>query len=469
MNRICKSLLGIVAIAAFGCGGGGGGGGSNGNDSANLFLTDDLNAGYDHVWVTVKQVTLGQVGGGSDVVFNSTTGVTVDLRSLSDAQGKRFKFLVRDDGLSGQYDSVTVTLDDDVNLFTTGSSTGLARTFEGSVNGEKTLTANFPAREFGPGNDDLVIDFDLATWNDNGTQVTGANIKAVAFDNGLNDDSRHERENYPGTITNLSGTAPNQTFTLLRGNHTVEVQLNADTEIHRSGGDGNPVLVSGEHVVVRGHFDVTLNKLIAEKVKITGDDDDEDEDEARGDVSNIDATAGTFDLSVDDADNFLPTGDPIHVVTNVSTTYRNGAGNTVTKEEFFAILETGNEVEVEGTYDSGTNTLTAVKVKFEDDDDDEDNAEVTGASSSVDATLFTFKVQASAFSGINVAPGTLIDVVTTDSTVYRPLSGGDPDIDRATFFAAITGTPGHIIEVEGNWNGTVLTAFKVKLEDEIDD
>ncbi len=463
-----KAILGIVALAAIGCGGSSGGGGGSNDDSASIFLTDDLSTGYDHVWVTIKQVSLGRVGGGSDVVFDSTTGVVVDLRSLRDAQGRRFKFLTRDDDLSGQYDSVSVVLDDDVTLFTTGSTTGLARTFEGSVAGNKTLTDTFAARTFGPGNDNLIIDFDLSQWNENGSQVTGALINVVN-DDSVNDDSRHERENYPGFISGLNGTAPNQTFTLTQGGQTFQVQLNADTRVDRSGGNGNPVLANGQHVVVRGTFDTGLNAIVADRVKITGSDGNDDEDEARGNVSNIDANAGTFDLSVIDVDDFLPAGDPIHVVTNGSTTFRSNAGTTITKDEFFALLNDEDEVEVEGEYNSGTNTLTAIKVKFEDDDDDEDNGEVTGATSAVDLTLFTFKVQASSFSGINVQPGSLITVVTTDSTVYRPLSGGDPNITREQFFTAIAGTPGHIAEVEGHWDGSVLTAFKVKLEDEIDD
>ena len=463
MSKLAKVILGIVAVAAIGCGGGGGGGSSSNGDSGNIFLTDDLNTGYDHVWVTIKEVSLGKVGGGSTVVFSDPTGTTVDLRSLRDAQGKRFRFLSRDNGLSGQYDSVSVVLDDDVVLFTTGSSTGLARTFEGAVGGEKTLTATFSAREFGPGNDDLIIDFDLAAWSDNGTQVTGATILATADDVDFGDDNRHDRDNFPGFISGLSGTAPDQTFTLTRGNDTVVVQLSSDTEIHRSGGNGNPVLANGQHVVVRGHFDAASNMLVAERVKITGTSDD-DEDEAFGNVSNIDGNAGSFDLEVLDVEDFLPSGDPIHVTTGGQTTFRNNAGVTVTKEEFFAGLTAGAQVEVEGSYDFASNTLSATKVKIEDDGDDEDNAEVTGATSNVDSGIFSFQIAATEFSGLNVPPGTLITVQTSDSTEFRGLSGGDI-ITKVQFFTSLTASPGQLAEVEGNWNGTVLTATKAKLED----
>ena len=469
MNILVKASLGLVAVFAIGCGGGGGGGGSSSSGSAAIFLTDDLSTNYDHVWATITKIELGKVGGGTSVVFNDATGVSVDLRSLRDGAGRRFKFIAQDDNLSGQYESVTVTLDDDVVLFPTSATTGLPRVFEGAVAGLKTLTATYAARSFGSGNDDFIIDFDLSTWNENGSLVTGANIKAVAFDNSLNDDNRHERENYRGQVSGLSGTVPNQSFTITRGSNSFTVQCSVDTRIDRSGGNGNPVLANGQYVVVRGSYDATLNQLNAERVKIKNNNgSSDDDDEAYGVASNINAGAGTLDLSVSNAEGFLPVGDPIHVTSNGQTLYRSRAGVFITKDEFFAALTSTDTIEVEGQYDDGSNTLLAKKMKFEDGEEGgEDNGEVTGATSSVNSETFTFKIAATSFSGLNVAPGTLIDVVITGSTTFRGLSGGD-SITKQQFFAALAGTPGQLAEVEGNWNGTNLTAFKCKLEDEID-
>jgi hypothetical protein len=465
------ALLGIMAAALFGCGGGGGGSSTSSN-GATIFVTDDLNAGYDHVWVTIKSITLGRVDGGTETVF-SHDGKPLDLRSLMDANGKRFEFIMQTGELNGTYNSVTVVLDDEVVLYPTGSSTGLVRTFEGSVNGEKVLTTTFAERTFTSGDDNLIIDFDLSQWNDNGSQVTGAVIVVLSGEVGLTDPSRHDHRSYPGTISGLSGTAPNQTFFLTRGNHTVSVRLDGSTEISRSGnGDnGNAVLQNGMHVVVRGRFDPALNALVAGRVKITGNDEDEDdEDEAVGTVSNISDDLGEFDLDVFDADGFIPVSNPIRVKTTLNTSFRSRSGGMITKSDFFAQIENGDVVEVEGVYDAGTNMLTAVKVKFEDDDDDdndddEDNAKVTGATSNVNLVAGTFTIAATSFTGINVAPGTQVTVATNAETVFRPLNGGGENLTQAEFFALLTANPGQLVEVEGNWDGSVLTAFKAKLED----
>lgn len=369
MRIFAKCLLGALAIVAAGCGGSGGG--SGGGTNVAFFITDDLHTGYDHVWVTVKEVTLQKVGGGFTTVFADTPGVAVDLRSLRDASGRRFKFLGCDDNLSGQYSSVIVTLDDDVVLYPTGSSTGQDRVFEGAVNGEKLLSANFPAQAFGEDNDDFVVDFDLSTWNENGSQVTDASIAVLSEDDEdeLDDDERHEHDDYEGTVSNLAGIAPDQTFTLTHDGRSVEVQLNADTEIDEDDDDGPLVLENGAEVEVEGFFDPVLNKLIATKLEVEDDDDDDDAPEVEGNAASINDGAFTFDVEIDETDHFVPSGDPVHIATTDTTLFRLGDDQWVTRAEFFAAFAEGDEVEVEGTYDSGTNTLTATKVKLESEDD----------------------------------------------------------------------------------------------------
>ena len=465
MKTFSKLILGGAALALLvGCGGGGGGGTGGGSAAGSIFITDDLNTNYDHVWVTIKQVSLGKEAGGSSVVFSSATGMTVDLRSLRDAQGRRFKFISRDDGLAGNYTSVSVTMDENLVLFPTGATTGLPRVFEGSAGGQKSLSVSFGARAFGPGNDDLIVDFDLATWNENGAQVTGANIKTVQFDNGFGDMGRHDDEDYRGTLGGLQGSIPNQTFTITRGDNSFTVQTNSSTQIVGSAG-GNAALANGQLVEVTGAFDPATNRLVADRVKIE-DANDFDDDEAYGAVSNINGGAGTLDMSLSNA-YFIPAGDPIHVVTNGQTLYRNGSGVFVTQSEFFALIQNGTIIEAEGSYSFATNTLTATKLKIEDGPGGgEDNGEVKGATSQINLAGKTFKITASVFFGFNVAPGTQMTVVTNGSTEFFGLSGGD-SLTEAQYYAALSGTAGQLAEVEGFWDGTTLTATKCKLEDSL--
>jgi hypothetical protein len=369
MNKFAICLLGVLAMLVAGCGGGGGG--TGGGTNVALFMTDDLNTGYDHVWVTVQAVSLEKVGGGFTTVFADSTGVAVDLRSLRDASGRRFKFLGCDDNLSGQYSSVLVTLDDDVVLYTTGSSTGLDRVFEGSVNGEKVLSANFPAQVFSEDNDDFVVDFDLSTWNENGSLVTDATIKVLSEEDEdeLDDEDRHDKDDYEGIVSNLAGIAPDQSFTLTHDGRSVDVQLNAETEFDEDDDEGPLVLENGVKVEVEGYFDPVLNKLVASKIEVEDEDDDDDMPEVEGDAININTDLFKFDVDVDETDHFVPQGNPVHVVTTETTLFRQGDETWVTREVFFSQLSSGTELEVEGTYDPNTNTLTATKVKLESEDD----------------------------------------------------------------------------------------------------
>ena len=458
-----KYLIGFALLCTIlGCGGGGA---TVGSGSSSIFITDDLSTNYDHVWVTITQVDLGRDGGGSATVFNNPAGTTVDLRSLRDVQGRRFKFLSRDDGLSGAFTSVTVTLKENVVLFPTSATTGQPRIFAGSASGLKQLSTTFASRSFGPGNDDFVIDFDLSSWNEDGTFVTGANIGSVTNDNSLNDLGRHEREHYSGSITGLSGIAPNQSFTLSESGGTFVVQCDSSTRIDISGSNSNPVLANGQSVKVRGAFDAVNNKLLAERVQIRVGDNGND-DETYGSVSNINSGAGTLDLAILNSE-FLPAGDPIHVTTTGGTIYRLGSGLTGTKDEFFAAIQNNSVIEAEGSYDFATNTLTATKLKIEDGPgDNEDNAEIKGATSLASLGTHTFKINATNFSGLNVAPGTVITVTTNGSTEFRGLNGGG-SITESAFYSASTNTSGQLAEVEGFWDGTTLTATKCKLEDSL--
>lgn len=88
--------------------------------------------------------------------------------------------------------------------------------------------------------------------------------------------------------------------------------------------------------------------------------------EAKGPVSNIDAAAGSFDLTLQSWFGFDGTaGQVLRVATHSATQYRGFSGGEVlTREQFFAGLASGMKVEAEGTVSGGT--LTAKKVKYED-------------------------------------------------------------------------------------------------------
>src|SRR5437762_31947 len=98
MKAVTQGLAFLAALAVLvGCGGGSGGsattgGNVPGNARVGIFVTDDLTADYDHVWVTIKKVEL-QGAGGSVTVYDDAAGRTVDLRALNDAGTQKFALL----------------------------------------------------------------------------------------------------------------------------------------------------------------------------------------------------------------------------------------------------------------------------------------------------------------------------------------------------------------------------------------
>lgn len=354
-RKLIVPFLLLLAMLA-GCGGGSGGATAFGP----MFITDDLGS-YDHVWVTVHRVTLSG-SGSAEVVYDNAAGATVDLATLQDATGGRFAFCAMVP--EGVYTSVTFTLDKDVVLFPEGSPSGQDRVFAGNNGTTVDITLNFASpRMIGPGSP-LVVDFDLENWSDDGVTVTGSPFIAEGDDDGLDDTDRHEEDEVEGIVQGLSGTAPDQTFTLqMEHGGSLTVQTNADTDIC-----GADALADGMEVEVEGVFSTTANAFLALSIEI--EDEDDDLPEVEGPVFDISAELGAFSVTVLEADHFLPPFDTVIVMTTVDTEFTNVNGDIVTAAEFFLALVAGDVLEVEGTFDAGTNTMVAHSVGFDDEDND---------------------------------------------------------------------------------------------------
>lgn len=345
----------LVAVALAGCGGGGGKGGSSATSQSarvGVFVTDDL-GNYDHVWVTVKSVTL--VGpSGAPPLYDDATGKTLDLASLHDTSGSLFAFLGLGGAPAGVYTSVKVVLDDDVVLFPAGATVGQARKFAGAIDGQKTLDVQVDdGGERIGGDDNLVVDFDLARWTDDGTLVTA--VAKVGDHAGPDDSSRCRGEDNEGTVSGLSATG----FTLTGKGLPVVVTTDANTTVF--GGSGT--LANGQHVKVRGVFSASSRTLTATSVKIEDGSGHDGKPEVRGTVATI-GTASIY-LTVDHADDFLPTSATVHVAFGANAEFRGAHGATLTQAAFLAALTTGEAVEAEGAYDAASNTLAATRLKVE--------------------------------------------------------------------------------------------------------
>jgi len=461
-----NKLLGILATAAVfalvGCGGGGTGI-SSGSGRVNTYLSDSMD-GNDHVWVTVYRVDLRTSADVLHNVYDDSAGRVIDVRSLRDLSGARFAFLGNETAPSGSYAGAIVTLGRSLTVFPAGASSGVTKTFAPAYNdpsdsSRSRIDFGFAgARSILAGSNDLIIDFDLPSWDDSGGLVTP--VLQEGPSTGISNDGRHERQEFRGLVSALSGTAPNQNFALtVRSGFVFNVVTTDATAIFNSNGSANPTLANGQSVEVHGIFNRALNALRARSVKIRAAGDTHGEAKVEGAPSNIGVT--TFDVEATRVRGFVPRESVVHVTTTVTTRYFSNGGTSMTAAAFFAALVTAPSVEAEGTYSSTTNTLAAMKLKL-DDEAGEHDAEANGQPTNINAVAGTFRVTLASWSGFSSTPGTTIDVRTTLSTTYRD-NEGNPTSSTA-FFTALASSP--LVEVEGHYAAGVLTARKAKLDDD---
>lgn len=452
----------VFAIVMFGCGGGGGGG--VGNGSVGLFITDNLLNGYEGVWVTIYKVELEKTDGTFETVLDDTTGRSLNVRALNDG-APLYKFLGIGSIPQGSYVGARITVGRTLTLFTTGSTTGVAKTFPSGLtdpgNSNKSrITFLFAGNKTIGSKTDIPLDFDLANWTIVGSEVSPVVVEGSGT--GLESPGRHEDEDYKGTISGLSGTSPNLTFTLTGRNGTFGVETNSGTSFLNDNGTANPVLANGTKVEVRGTFNTTTNRLLATVVKVEDVSGTEDPHEVKGAPSKVDLGAGTFDVNAREVEGFVPVQSLIHVVTTGTTKFFSNGGVTMIGAEFLKAISTppaGLEVEVEGTYDANTNTLTATKVKIEDETETNEN-EAKATVTAFNAANKTLTVSLTQWFGF---PGTLnqsVNVTTGNDTEYK---WNGNTVTGDVFFGKVT--HGTIVELKGTYNAGTFSAIRVKNDD----
>lgn len=447
----------MLALVIAGCGGGGSTGGSAKAGSVAVYATDSLSTDFDHVWVKVYQVYLE--GQSNELVFENTAGLEIDLTTLRDNSGPRFAFL-DDNGITpATYGQVRVVLDEELMMVPKGGTTAQSYRFATQhaiigTPGKSQLLLRSPS-VIVPGKNQLVLDFDLSTWNLDSTNRVVASLKR-GNRNGLEDKNRHEANDIHGTVSGLSGTSPNQTFVLNRAAGKVNVKTSAETRIFNKDGSTNPVLANGQRVEVYGVF--VQGFFLARAVKIENGGSSNDPHKIKGNPKNLNASAGSFDVEVTLARGFVPPGTVMNVATNGSTRFLSDAGAPMTKDDFFAALGTaGMMVEVEGR--ASGSLFTAVKAKLEDEGG-QNEAEIKGPVTALDAAAGTVTMTVQSWFGAGFSAGQSVNVTTSGSTVYKLNS--DP-VTKDVFFAGIG--VGTIVEAKGTYNGTVLSAIRLKNDD----
>jgi hypothetical protein len=312
----------------------------------------------------------------------------------------------------------------------------------------------------------LVIDFDLPHF----VLANGAVTPKVkrGDDSTLSDKSRHHDEDYHGTISGLTGTAPVQSFTLSNGAWKTEVSVDATTVVFFEKSQSSPALANNLFVEVNGVFDSVTGVLKATKIKIEdkssgGQSNGRGIPEVKGLVSAPSTATRSFTIAVTESDDFVPTQSTVNVVVTDTTVFRAHRGVLLTEAEYFAGLGVTSIAEVKGSYNAATNTLTATLVKSEsesDSDDDSNEAEAKGKAVSIDAAAGTFSLSPiSEYEGF--FPGaTTLNVVVAAGAQFEDNRG--KDTDRATFFSGLSSASR--VTVKGSFAGGVFTAVELRLK-----
>jgi hypothetical protein len=468
MKYFSRFLAASLALSLTGCGGGGGGTSSGaGAQSVGVFVTDSFSDDYDHVWVTVYKVELVSADGTAQTLFDDATGRSVDLKTLRDPSGPRFLFLDTAAVKPGSHAKVRVTVGSSLMLFphgaTTGQDTPIADSFPRTSDGKVVIEFPLAAlRNVASGGDNLVIDFDLASF-----VLRSGRIEPHCREGdktGLNNTERHEDDEYTGVVAQLSGQAPDFHFALaMATGRAITVVTTTNTSVVNADATPGPLLANGKRVFVEGTFDPGTQQLTAKEIKIAPAASPEQNLPSLvvGEPSQIDESGGTFVVTVKRTERLVPPQTTMNVVTHDNTVFFSETGVKLTAIEFFTRLGTAHSVAAAGAFDAGTNTLTAVYVKLPVEEAPPTAphlAAVSGVTSNVNTTAGTFTLGTLAGWEGFVPSGATLNVVTTGDTKF--LNASQQPVAAADFFGSLA--DGAKVRVIGTLSGGTLTATYVR-------
>ncbi|MEI7577337.1 MAG: DUF4382 domain-containing protein [Armatimonadota bacterium] len=462
-TRLIQNILALIALlgvlfATQGCGGGSA---TSGTGNFQLFITDDLHAGYSGVWVKVYKAQIKNSAGASTTLFDSAEGTTVNLRQLNDG-ASRFLLLAPGVLPDGTYNKIEFVLDKSVTLVATPSGTSSTGNFparmDDSVAGRSKLEINLTPALVVPGATRVAIDFDLRNWTFAGGIVTP--VLGVHPGTGLDDPARHERFEFKGLVRDLNGAAPTQSFVLgLRSGGSVSVVTDANTSIV---GDGASALANGLKAEVYGDFNPTTKTVAARVIKL--ESQFENEAKAIGSPLNVVEASNSFDVKPKFTRGFAPQGEKVGVVTNPTTTrFRGNHGSTLTSAQFYsAVVAAGANavIEVEGTYNSGSNTITAKSVHIENETE-LGGAEADGSTSLPNLDAGTFVVTVREHEGFTVPENGQVLVRVSAATRFKNTNGAE--MNKPSFYEVLAGGS-RTVEIEGIFRDGVFSAGKVELK-----
>jgi hypothetical protein len=437
-----------AALVLSGCGGGGAGGASPPPGTANvrLHITDAGNAEFLRVFVRIYQADL-QNAALSRTVFQSPAGVVVDFRALGPEGGRLFRSLGGATVDAAVYTNVSFIADTDLFVVdVTGS--GMAKRFAASLDaggGRSRLTAPLTNGTVS-GVTDVLIDFDLSAFTEDASGRVLPVLRQIGGP-ALGDPSRFVPVDLRGVVTNLTGTAPDQSFDLRTEAGTFRVLTNSATLLLNEGPSPNPRIAEEDVVEAGVRLDAGARQYLAVRVEIEAAGRG-DPVTMRGVPLGVDGEAGRFELEVAEAAGLLPSQAAYTVVTTGQTVFKGLGGRTLGRDDFWFDAIAASSMKVEGRMD-GQGRLEASRLFIEESlDEFAPNAEVEGAAVSPDQGRRTFAVEAIEFEGFAyVGPNVPVNISEAGETFTSLEREDGTPLTTEEFFAALAARP--VVNVTG--------------------
>ncbi len=243
--------------------------------------TTDAAKTYNHIWATILKVELIDSGDNkATTVWEDAGGMTVDLQTLHDKNGRRFALITSAAVPSGRsYERVRLTLGNGFELFTPGSETGtiapISDTLARDVEGRPIVSFGLARpRDLGTGKDALFVDFDLRKL-----QIDNGRVLPVVRESGTRAEvaggegvpSQQNAQAFAGIVTEWTPgkKAGEGAFTLATGSgQTVTVQTTSQTGVWNDDGKPSPVLANNKRIRVAGRLNVQTGRVMAEEVAV---------------------------------------------------------------------------------------------------------------------------------------------------------------------------------------------------------
>jgi len=396
------------------------------------------------------------------VLFEDALGETLDLQVLNNGSVQQFVGLGRRTVPFGSYTKVNVVFGRDVTVFPFGSQTGRQDVFAAQYNfgtAQSRVVTNLASPLVVDANTpNVVIDFRLRGWTESGNEVTP--LIAAGSATNINAPQLHKEWTYEGTISGLSGTAPNQTFTLTNEDGQMFlVTTNSTTRLTNENGTAGAALANGQKVKARAIYTPSIGRFLASNVEIDDGIDDGANTETGGQPLSPDRVSGEFTLVIEEWDSSagFPSQDAVTIVTTGTTKFQAANGSFISQSQAFDLLEgasTDAFVKVRGLYNRSNNRITAVEVEFESDAGLGDDAFVIGTVVSKNFAARQFVVRIDQAGGFTHNVGDNVTIQTNAQTEFSTIFG-DP-LTESQYYNAIQ--VGSDVFVEGSYASGVLTA-----------